>query len=444
MEKLSSFYKYVRHTPKGLLVVGIFLIGFILRGPAAAVAPIASTLQGTFQIDNATVGLLSGIPVFCFALFSPLAAAIISRRGLEFTFIASISVIFCGIVLRSFGGFTLMLVATVIVGLGVAFGNISIPLIAARDFPKRFAIVTGLASATMNLGNVAAMSLTVPITNLVGFRLALASWALISLAILGVWVLYIFRKQRGKSRKQFELDGIDWHERKKELKRTRKAALLASKLGAENYSCIDDSAQTGDVVKSADPVQKSRNIWKMPFTYGICVVFICQCFAFFSLTAWLPSIFESFNMDTTFAGIASSFFQLFGIIGSVSVAGLVKRFDFTKSFAIIAIFWATLPFGLLIAPQFWFIFMVLAGFAQGANYILMFTKIADYAKTTKETQNLSAATQMSAYFVAGVSPSILGAVHQSVNNWQLPLTMVAICMSIMLVVGILTYYKSRN
>lgn len=434
MSKIFEYLRKIRHTPKGILVLCIFLIGFILRGPMAAVAPIVHELESAYQIDQATVGWLSGIPVFCYAAFSPLASYLIGKRGLERTFIISIVGGSVAVIMRSlpYGGFYIMFFATVLMGASVALGNIAIPLIAARDFPKRFALITGLASATMNLGNVFAFAFTVPLANIFGFRVALLLWLVIDLVVLLFWVIYIFRKKRGKSRSAFYKQGIDWKERKKLLKAER----VALDKSSEAYITSRNSANI--TVVEAKP---SRKIHKLPFTYFAICVFTCQCVGFFGLSAWLPSIFQSLGYTPSFAGTASSLFQLLGIVGSVAVSFMLPKLNFFKSYVIIGGFWILLPYGLLFIPQLWYIWIVLAGFAQGANYILMFTKIADYSRTQRETRKLSAATQMTAYFAAGVTPSILGAIYGVCLSWNVILVIISAIMTIMLISGLIMYKK---
>lgn len=401
----------------------------------AVYAPIAGILQQEFGVDYATIGLLSGVPVFCFAAFSPVASFIIAKRGLDFTFTTSLIIVCAGILLRFQGSFLLVLISTIIIGAGVAFMNIAIPLIIARDFKERFTQVIGIYSLTSNTGNIFAASLTVPLSYLLGWNLAILCWIFLSLTNLAVWVAYILRKRRGKSRHALVIEGVDW----KAEKQLRKLAKRASKLDAQSYiNPISRSSQDASCAK------KSRPLYKMGFTYGVCFVFICQCFGFFSLTAWLPSIFNNFGMDTSQAGVASSIFPAVGIIGSLAAATLVKHFRHWGAFLAVGICWCALPFGLSFAPTFWYIWIVLAGFAQAANYVIVFSVITAFAKNSTEVRKLSSVTQMSAYFVAGVSPTIIGWVHDFSSGWSVPLAIWCGAMLSMCVVGVLTYRKVKD
>lgn len=391
----------------------------------AAVAPIAHQLERAYNIDDATVGLLSGIPVFCYAAFSPLASVLIKKIGLEKTFITCVLAGMFAVILRSvqFGGFSTMLVATIIMGASVALGNISIPLIAARDFKKNFALVTGLASATMNLGNMFAFAFTVPLVNLLGsYVFALLCWVFVDITVLVVWLIYYYRRIRGKSRKALRNEGYNLKEIRIKNKQSKKLRLEISK-------------------EAKDKMVEERNIYKLPITYCLIFIFIAQCFGFFGLSAWLPSIFHSLNFDEQSAGYCSSLFQFVGIIGSVLVQYMLKKLDYFRSFIIIGLAWFSLPFGLLLIPKLWFIWIAFAGFAQAANYILVFAKINSYTATTNEARKLSAIVQICAYLVAGVTPTFLGYVFQMVQNWNVPLIIVSLVMFFMLICGGYTYKK---
>jgi CP family cyanate transporter-like MFS transporter len=421
-------YDFFRNTPGGVLILTLLIVGLISRGPVAVFAPIAYQLEAEFQADNATIGLLSGIPVFCFAVFSPLASYLIGKKGLEWVFTASLAIIIGGILIRLFGGFDVLLLSTIVIGAGIAFGNITIPLISARDFPKNFTTVTGIYAMMSNFGNLLAAAFTVPLSQLMGWRLAIFCWMFLSLATLAVWTIYLFRKRRGKSRKAYAKAGESWRELKK-LNRISGHTSLFSTSSTNQDSQINNT--------------NSRNIYRHLFTYGICLVFIIQCFGFFSFTAWLPSIFSAQGMDPSLAGLSSAIFPGVGIIGSLSVSYCIKRFGTTRSFVFTAICWSTLPLGLLFAPNLWWLWLILSGWAQAANYVIMFSVITKWSKTQTEIRQLSSTTQVSAYLIAGIAPSVMGKVHDMASNWTIGLIVWSTLMVIMLITGWLTYRKVK-
>lgn len=438
----TKLKKFIR-TPQFILLIGIFLIGIILRAPVAVFGPIVDLLEQDFHVDMATIGLLSGIPVFCFAAFSPIASTIIGKKGLEFNFITSILIITFGVGIRTFGGFELMLASTVIIGFGVALANIGMPLIAARDFPKHFTFVTGLTSATMNLGSVASLSFTAPLSYLLGWRETLNLWTLVCFVVLIVWVYYIYRRHKvlqNASRQKIPEVEVE------------KSAEFGSVAG-------DASSKKNNLWQGKYP-----SIWRRSFLYLVSMVFVCQCFAYFSFTSWLPKILNAGGMDSSVSGAASAILQLLGVVGSISIGVFIKKFGHFFSYLIICVTWLTVPFGLLYMPSLWFIWLTLGGWAQAANYILMFSAITYYAKhyfaaksfiiapknakcelSEKQSQTiarkLSVVAQTAAYLVAGFSPTIIGALHDASSSWQIPLYILGFTLVLMTVLGSVAYFR---
>ncbi|MDR1448584.1 MAG: MFS transporter [Candidatus Ancillula sp.] len=420
-----SYLLYIRNTPRGILLVSIFILGFIMRGPIAAVAPIADTLASKFATSSASIGALSGIPLLCFAAFAPVASYLIGKKGLEFTLLIAAIISMLGITFRAFGNLQLVVFSTILIGASIGLQNICIPILAARDFPKRFALATGINSVTMNLGNVFATAFTAPLVVILGLQLALLSWILLVAVFLIIWIIYIYRRRRGASRKFI-----------REEKKIAKAARRATSLNSESFITPVKHTSKIFIPSVTDNSSATRKISKLRFTYSMCIVFSCQCFAFFGLSAWLPSIFRSLGMDTSNAGAASSIFQLFGIFGSICVVPLLKRLSFTRSFIIIGTCWILLPLGLLFAPKLWFIWLMLAGFAQSGNYIITFSKISAFSKNQSEIRKFSAVIQMVAYALASTAPSVIAAIHDYSGHWSSSLWSIALILTIMLVAGI--------
>ncbi|MDR1861979.1 MAG: MFS transporter [Candidatus Ancillula sp.] len=427
---LRRFLHSVRNKPNGVLLLSIILVGLIARAPTSVYAPVAAYLEPHFGVDHATFGWLSGIPVFCFALFTPLASRFIAKRGLDDAFLTGIIITTLGVALRLVDNFLVLFIATIIIGAGIAFMNTTVPLMAARSFPKKFAIVTGTYSSFCNLGVVFAFSFTAPFADIIGWQLSMFMWFFMCVLNILVFVIYIFRRKRGKSRKQFRVDGEDWSQ----IKKLRQISKKATEFDAESY------VQPAGVSETVEEARNSRQIHRQAFTYGICLLFICQCVAYFTFAAWLPKILQdTLNMDASTAGIASSMFPLMGIFGSIAVTPFLKRVGVLPSFIGIALGWLMLPLGLLFLPELWAVWCAAAGICQAANYVTMFDAIKKWSKTSEETRKLSSATQVSAYICAGISPSLFGAIHDATLQWPIVISLLGVTLFIMLLSGFLTY-----
>jgi MFS transporter, CP family, cyanate transporter len=67
----------------GLLLAAIVLLGFQLRSPLVALAPIASAAEAGWHVSSTGFGLLTTVPLLCFGLATPIAAMLQRRIGLE-------------------------------------------------------------------------------------------------------------------------------------------------------------------------------------------------------------------------------------------------------------------------------------------------------------------------------------------------------------------------
>ena len=68
------------------------------------------------------------------------------------------------------------------------------PVVIARDLSHRSGPVLGAYTAALNVGSMLTLSLTVPLANVTGWRVALASWGALVFVALAAW-LYAFRSR---------------------------------------------------------------------------------------------------------------------------------------------------------------------------------------------------------------------------------------------------------
>ncbi|MCU1475147.1 CynX/NimT family MFS transporter, partial [Amnibacterium sp.] len=178
----------------GLLLPGIVLLGFQLRSPLVALAPIASAAESGWHVSSTGFGLLTTVPLLCFGLATPLAAILQRRIGLEAAILVSIGGIVAATVLRSIDGFAVALVAVVLLGLSITVGNVLVPAMIRRDVPRRGRpAATGLYSVSINVGTWLTSICTVPVAAIFGWRAAAAAWSVAGVAAAVVWIVLLRR-----------------------------------------------------------------------------------------------------------------------------------------------------------------------------------------------------------------------------------------------------------
>lgn len=389
---------------RGLLLAAVLLYALNLRAPITAVAPVIGQVQSDLDLTAAGAGLLTGVPVLCFALATPLAAFLLTRSGTSRVVAVSIATVLAGTVVRSVGGFPTALIGTVLIGLAITIGNVAVPMVIARDFPLRVARVTGLYTAALNGGSVLTTTLTAPLAAVVGWRWALASWGLLAVVAFVVW-----RRAYG------------W------------TAAPAS--GAGTHGHDEDAAADGGRAAAGDERARLSSVVRRPVTVFLALAFAAQAFSYYGVSAWLPTLLhDTAGLAVGTSGGAAALFQLFGMVGGVAVPlALGRRVPLAAVSAGISVAWAALPLGLLVAPGLWPLWCSLAGVAQGGNFTVIFTVVALTAGSQAAAGRMSAAIQTFGYACAALGPVVLGAAHTATDGWQAPLVVVLTLVGVMAV-----------
>jgi len=378
---MSQVRPLVGPAARGLLLSAVLLYALNLRAPITALAPVVEPLRDDLGLSAAGAGLLTGVPVLCFALATPLVSVLLARLGTTLVVAASLVTVLLGTVLRSSGGFTTALAGTVLIGVAITAGNVAVPVVIGRDFPGHVARVTGLYTAALNGGSVLTTTLTAPLADLVGWRWALASWGLLAVAALAVW-----------------LRAYGWRRSVREPARA----------------------------PSGDPRDERPDVLRRSVTWLLAVAFAGQAFGYYAVSAWLPSVLhDELGLAPAASGGAAALFQLFGMVGGVGVPlALGRRVNVRVVMLAISVGWVLLPVGLLAAPGWWPLWCTFAGVAQGGNFAVIFTVVATTAGSQAGARRMSAAIQTFGYGCAALGPSVLGAVHTSSGGWTAPLLVV--------------------
>lgn len=386
------------------LLVAVLVFALNLRTPITSLPPVMADVATGLGLDQSLAGLLVGIPALCFSVVAPAASALIARVGPYPAVTVALVGVIAGTLIRSAGTGTPGVVAafagTVVLGSAITVGNVVVPVIIARDFPTRTALATGLYSSTMNLGSVFATSLTAPFAALLGWRGAIASWSAVAVVALVVWLV---------------------------TTRSRPDEQDARASPPDDSSGDDDGAIPGaSPAVRAEPIRVERpdetwgGVLRRPITWALTVAFAGQSFSYFAVTGWLPELLRDLlDVSVTTAGNAAAPFQGLAIAGSVLVPlVLAARVPMRGAAVTMGLLWVSLPAGLLLAPQWWLLWVSLAGIAQGGNFVVIFTIVAQRCRTVAQTRRTVAAVQAFGYAVAATAPAVIGAVHAASGGWN--------------------------
>jgi CP family cyanate transporter-like MFS transporter len=369
-----------------LLVTAIVVLALNLRGPVVAVSAVLEPIQADLGINAGTAGLLTSLPVLCFGLGTPAASALLARTGLARGVSISLVVLLVGIVVRSLDGLPSALVGTVLIGLGITVGNVAVPVVIGRDLPQWSGAVLGIYTAALNVGSMITLSFTVPIADVVGWRIALVAWG--GLVVVGMAVWWYATRAPVRMREPVQVN------------------------------------QSDD--RGAGRVRDDRVWWRRPVVWGLTVGFSGQAFAYYGATAWLPLLLgDELGLAPGAAAASSSIFQIAALVGAFGVPVLLRVCPGPRTVVLIVTAgWFTLPLGLLFALPLWPVWCGIAGAAQGGGLVVVFALVVSRSRNLAESRQMSALVQGGGYVVASTGPAVIGAVHEATGTWSVPLLVI--------------------
>ncbi|UVJ40163.1 CynX/NimT family MFS transporter [Arthrobacter sp. CJ23] len=373
--------QFLARVPRGwLLLACIILIALNMRGPFVGVAPVAGAMQSDLGLSPIELGLLTSIPVLCFSLFSPVASLAARRSGAEFAITLTLLGVLAGVCVRSAGGTVLAMAGTVVIGLAITVGNIAVPLIIRRDFPpRRQGTAMGVYTAALNVGAFLTSVATAPWAEVAGWRVSLLSTGILALVGVVFWALAAGPRE----------------------------ALLPT------APVLADTPRQAGIRPSG---------W---LTAGLTIGFAGQAFSYYAVTAWLPSYLgDELGMSASAAGAGSSIFQILAIVGGLGVPLVAKRMSTTAVAVTLGVLWLTVPLGLLLVPELWWLWSVCGGIAQGGGITIIFIAVIQLAKDLAAAGRMSAVVQGVGYSVAAVAPAAVGFVYDTSGSWTVPLLVI--------------------
>jgi len=100
-------------------ILGIILIGAVLRAPFTALPTILGDIAQGLGVEVNSLGVLTSLPLLMFALFSSFATRLAQKIGLEHLFTYSLIVLTVGSVIRILN-LPLLYLGTLLIGASVA------------------------------------------------------------------------------------------------------------------------------------------------------------------------------------------------------------------------------------------------------------------------------------------------------------------------------------
>ncbi len=373
-----------------LLVFGIIFIAVNLRPAISSVGPLVHLIRDETGLSNFYLGLLTTLPLVAFGVVSTLTPLFTRRMGIAGTLAFALLLITVGIVLRVFGLVSLLFLGTVLFGIGIALGNVLMPTLVKRNFPRNSGAMTSLYSALMAVGTSLAAGVSVPLANTLktGWRGALGIWAILSFIAFIVWLPQLWYIKKSNNQRSY--------------------------------------------LKAMKGLSKSVKAWKVALFMGL------QSFTFYVVLAWLPDLLQSRGMPATEAGWMLSLSQATGIVSSIFIPIWAGRRNDQSVIVYTLIFLELISLIALLLPGTKFIafWVALIGFEVGGCFSLALLLIVLRSVDTDGATELSGMAQSIGYLVAATGPIIFGMIFDITGNWNYALLSLFVITFIKLYMGL--------
>lgn len=358
-----------------LFLIIIIIFATVTRTPFTGVGPIISIIREDLNISNVLAGFLTTIPLITFAIVSPFAPKVSKRLGMEHTLFYSVLIIALGMILRSIGNIPLLFFGTVLIGVGIAFGNVLIPSLFKIKYPFRVGILMGFYTVSMNVSAGIGMGLSQPIaTTKFGWEGALLA-PIILLVITAIFWLPLLKDEKSGLAK-------------------------------------DHKSST----KTEFKLLNSPLAWAITLAMGL------QSLVFYCSITWIPDILVSQGLTASEAGWMMSLMQYAQIPMTFLIPILAEKFSSQKYivFLFTALYVAGFAGIYFELTDFVWLWMVCLGLAGGASFGLSLMFFTLRTRTAMEAAQISGFAQSFGYLLAAVGPVLFGYLHDSTGSWDIP------------------------
>ena len=377
-----------------LLVVGVLLIAANLRAPVTGIAPMIELVSGSFQLSATQAGLLTTLPLIAFALFAPPSAYLAKRFGVEYTIFFALVFIAIGLILRSLGSVSSLFIGTGLIGIGVSIGNVLLPIVVKRDFPMKVALMTSSYVLAMGIASALASAFSIPLANFhqLGWQWSLAALSLLTFIAMAIWLPQLANNQKP--------------------------------------SAVNDRAS------------KPINLWSKSLAWQVSFYLGCGSYFTYTMVAWLPSLLVQAGYSSAQAGVIHGVFQIGTALPGIFIIPLVAKLADQRMPAFSICFIAGVAsVGLLLLPQFAYMWSFVLGLASGAWFILGLSFISFRTSNPLQATSLSGMAQFLGYSLAAVGPMLAGYLHGLNNGWNEVIWMIVI---LCIIAGTIGLFAGRN
>lgn len=387
---------------KILILISIILLGSILRTPITGIGSIIGIIKENLNINNTIAGLITTIPLIAFTIISPLASEIANKKGLEKSLLIAILIITAGLILRFHINLYVLFISTFIIGVGIAIGNVLIPVFTKKYYPDNLGIMTGFYTVIMTVTASISAAISYPIANSKiineNFSLALSLniWIIISILAIIVYII-ISKKYNSKTEKK-----------------------------QKEY--------------------KNKNIWKNTKLYSVTLTMGLQSALFYCSVSWFGEIMISKGFSYTEAGFLLSVSQFAQFPATFSVPILADKIKNKIIIPSLISIGYIVSLIIMIYTDKNMILMIIAvifyALSGGGSFSYVMYLLSSKTKNEIEASKVSGISQSGGYLLAAIFPPLLGYI-KDISNWNTSL-IILIILAITLHINMIHCSKKGN
>ncbi|HEY6739671.1 MAG TPA: MFS transporter [Actinopolymorphaceae bacterium] len=387
-------------TPLWLVFLGIVLVAFNLRPAVTSLGAVLDRVSAHLDLSPTMAGLLTTLPVLCFAGAGALAASLAQRLGVHTVLTGSMALVVVGSVTRAVTDATpVFFTATVAALAGMATGNVLLPACVKAYFPHRVGLLTAVYTTFLTIGTTSSAALTIPIGQAAGdWRIGLGGWGVTAAIAAVPWLLLALRGPR------------------------RAATGPSSR----------SSTSPARARLTFAAIARSRTAWALALFFGL------QSTQAYIAFGWLPQIFKDAGIDATLAGILLSIMPLAAIPMSFALPAIAARLPDPRALVIACgLCYLAGYAGLVVAPaEGAYAWVLLIGLG-GGSFPLALTLIAMRSREPETTARLSGFAQSVGYLLAAVGPLAIGALYGATDGWAVPIGFASVLIVPQVAAGVL-------
>lgn len=378
-------------TRRGLLLIGtaIVLTGFNLRTAVNSVGPVLQEIETGLGVSSALAGVITTLPVLCFAALGFAGPPLAARFRDGHVLAAALLAMTVGLIGRAVAdSFALFAVGTLAAMAGGALGNVLLPALIKRYFPRRTGLLVSAYGTAMAIGGAFASGATAAIAERLGgdgWRWALGVWAVFAVVAALPWLA----------------------------------------VPARPVSAV-----------GAPPAVRMRTLLRSRLAWSMVLMFGLQAMQAYVIIGWTAQYLRDQGMSAATAGLLVGLNAVIAIPVNALIPPLAVRQQLQRPLLVACICcylvgWTGLAAAPLTATWLW---VVLLGVGLG-TFAMVLTLLGLRARTAESTAALSTVVQGCGYVLAGVGPLLVGVLRGLTGGYTGMFVMVYIGVALLLITG---------